>query len=388
MSYKITHIDQSYTSNLPDFSFNWTWRGKQFNYNLLFIDILIVFVLKVILIVASFGILNILQNINYYSFMVDQHLYFGDIQNILKDPSNLFAPDQSYLAVDTLYSRVVGFLAIPFWFLDTYLIAVTYNMILSILIAIFTIKLYYHFIDINYLNPRILFYILALSPTFNAYSLLILRDIMIAFFFTLFIYYLFKDRWFGMICILGVLVFLRPFIALLLGMAAIMKYPAQKILGYKHWLLLTFITISILIMIIFIIGLKKVLWPLNYLYTGFDLSSILKIIGLGFFIKERIGTGLSTGSGMMVRLLTTDSVILPLTYVITIIPCFIKGNNNVRIFLLILFVMNFIMAIAYLGALRSFPSRKILMLVPLFYVQFFYFINNHILFKKNRPYIL
>lgn len=352
-------------------------------YRKLMADIALVIILKLILIAIGYAFLKGYFDKAYFPFMPDQKMYFTDVNKIIENIALLFQRDAYFLSHNTMYSRVVGIAGFIFWFIDPYLVAVLINLACTIITGILAVKIYYLLVNVNYINPRYLFYTICLSPTLNAYSLLVLRDIMIVCFFTLFMYLMIKNNWLGMFLVLCVFVFLRPMLALFFPIIVSLRFVALWTLKSRWWWL-WFMIFSLIILIgFYVVGVERILWITNYLDKKFEGDDVARVFGMGFMSGTN-QSNISGKTGIIIRLLTADGLLLPIVSYIFFIPSFIKSNRQIRVLISILVVMHFSMGIAYLAAFDSFTGRKLVMFMPTFYALLFYYFNLRRSFQRQK----
>lgn len=349
-------------------------------YRKLLIDIALVIIFKLMLIVVGYALLKGYFDKPYFPFMPDQKMYFTDANKIIENISLLFNRDVYYWSHNTLYSRIVGMVGFVFWFIDLYLVAVLINTACTIIIAIMTIKIYFLFVDKNYINPRYLFYTICLSPTLNAYSMLVLRDIMIVCFFTLFMYLMIKNNWIGMFFVLCIFVFLRPMLAIFFPIIVSLRFAALWTLKSRWWWLWLMIFTTLILFGFYLVGVERILWITNYLDKKFEGDDVARVFGMGF-MSDTNQSSISGKMGIIIRLFTADGLLLPIVSYILFIPSFMNSGRQIRVLIFILVVMHFSMGIAYLAAFDSFTGRKLVMFMPTFYALLFYYIN----LRKNLP---
>jgi hypothetical protein len=124
----------------------------------------------------------------------------------------------------------------------------------------------------------------------------------------------------------------------------------------------------------YLAGVERILWITNYLDNKFEGDDVARVMGMGFMSGDK-QSSISGKTSIIIRLLTADGLLLPLTFYLILIPSFIKSNRQIRVLLCLLVVMHFSMGIAYLAAFDSFSGRKLLMFMPTFYALLFYYFN-------------
>jgi hypothetical protein len=349
------------------------------------VDLIIVGLLKLCLMIFSYAVLKFYFGKPYFPFMVDQAAYYWDINKIMDNASFLLNSDASYMTINTFYSRLLGLIGLFFLFADKFIIVCSVNLILSVLIAIYSVRIYDMLVPESYLSKRLLFYIICLSPMLNVYSLLILRDILITFFCVMFIYYMLKNNLIMMAIILALLVFIRPYLAILFLFVLITKEIANRTFSLRlSWLWFSAIGLLLLISLVMILnyfGPDKVSYALNNLENRLEGKDVARVFALGALTMEASKNTVLTTS-IYIRIGTIDSIILPFIVYLIIIPLFIKADKQFRIFIVTIIVIHISAAIAYLTTFNSFTARKLLMVIPLFYVLAFSFLN----FRRKKYY--
>jgi hypothetical protein len=342
------------------------------------VDLIIAISFKLCLLIFSYVLLKLFFGKPYFPFMVDQAAYYWDINKIMDNANFLFYGDSAYMSINTFYSRLMGIIGLFYFFVEPFIFVVSFNLILSVLIAIYSVRIYNILTPENYISQRVIFYIICLSPMLNVYSLLILRDILITLFCVLFIYYMLRNNLIMMITILALLIFTRPYLAILFIFVVIMRIIANRTFSLSlSWLWFSaigLIVLTILLMILYYIGPDKVSYALNNLENRLEGKDVARIFALG-----SLTTGQSKfvvqSTSVYIRFGTLDSIVLPLFVYLIMIPLFLLANKQLRIFIVTIVIIHLSAAIAYLTALNSFTARKLLMVIPLFYVLVFSFLN-------------
>ena len=335
-------------------------------------DLMIASALKLLLLIFAYLSVTIAFDKPFFPFMMDQNLYYKDILMIQLNPLVLLKGSDSYWANNTLYSRLVGFLGILFWGVPPFIMAVAVNLACSIITAVYVVKIYYCLVSESYINPRVIFYMIVLSPILNAYTVLILRDTMIVTFFTMFIYYMLKNGYTGMFLVSLTLVGLRPLMGLLCVLLYFSRRVARWLVQFRLWWLYLTILAVIVMAGLMVIGVERVRVAIMFT-ERMEGSDVSKIFGMGFLDEDAKGVG--GKAKFLIRLTAIDGILIPLLTYLTFIPCFRRSNRDMRIFLSMIVAMHFGVALIYLSALKSFPARKLQMLIPVFYAAVFYYFN-------------
>lgn len=335
-------------------------------------DLIIASALKLLLLIFAYATLMIAFNKPFLPFMWDQDLYYKDIMMIKFNPLVLLKGNAAYWSNNTLYPRLLGFLSIFFWAVPPFIIAAAINLACSIITAVFVVKIYYCFVSESYINPRVIFYTIVLSPILNAYTILILRDTMIVTFFTMFIYYMLKNSYRGMIFVTLPMLGLRPLMGLLCAMVYFGRRVTRWLLRFRLWWLYLAIFLVIVVAGLLVVGVERV--RLAIMFTErMEGSDVSKIFGMGFLDMDAPGMG--GKARLLIRLTAIDGIIIPLLTYVVFIPCFRRSDQDMRIFLSMLVAMHFGVALIYLSTLKTFPARKLQMLIPVFYATVFYYFN-------------
>lgn len=335
-------------------------------------DLVIAVALKLLLLIFAYAALRVAFNKPFFPFMWDQQLYYNDILMIKLNPLALLKGNDFYWSNNTLYSRMLGFIGIIFWGVPPFIIAVALNLFCSVLIAIYVVKIYNCFAPESYINTRVIFYTIILSPMLNAYTILILRDTMIVTLFTMFIYYMLKSKFTGMILVSLTLLGLRPLMGLFCPMIYFGRGITRWLLKFRFWWLYLIILAVVGVTGLMLIGVERV--KVAIMFTEkMEGSDVSKMFGMGFLGDDAPGVG--GKAKLLLRLTAIDSIIVPALVYLTFIPCFRRSNPDMRIFIGLLVVMHLTVALVYISTLKSFPARKLLMLIPLFYATIFYYFN-------------
>jgi hypothetical protein len=342
------------------------------------IDLIIVSLLKICLLTFSYLVLIFYFGKPYFPIMVDQVVYYSDITRIMDDATFLLKPDSLYWSLNTFYSRLLGLIGLFVLFVDPFVIVVSVNLILSILIALYSVKIYDILVPENYISQRKIFYIICISPMLNVYCLLILRDILITFLCVLFIYYMLKNNLIIMISLLFLLLFARPYLAILFMFVLIISKIANWTFSLRFsWFYFSFMGFFILILLLMFMhyfGIENVSYALNNLENRLEGKDIARIFALGGLTAGNTKL-IAQNTTSFIRIGTIDGIVLPIFVYLIIIPLFLKANKQLRIFIVTIVAIHFSAAIAYLTTLNSFTARKLLMVMPFFYVLIFIYFN-------------
>jgi len=335
-------------------------------------DLIIAAALKLLLLAFAYLALRVVFNKQFFPFMWDQQLYYKDILMIQLNPLMLLEGNEHYWSHNTLYSRMLGLIGILFWGMPPFIIAVALNLFFSFIIAIYVVKIYYSIVPESYINPRVIFYTIILSPILNAYTILILRDTMIVALFTMFIYYMMKNKYTGMFLVILAFLGLRPLMGLLCAMIYFSQKVTRWLLKFRLWWLYLAILIAVAWAALMMIGVERVKLAIMYMET-MEGSDISKVFGMGFLDDD--AAGVSGKAKLLIRLAAIDGIIVPALVYLTFIPSFRRSDRDMRIFLSMIVAMHFGVALIYISTLRSFPARKLQMLIPVFYAALFYYFN-------------
>lgn len=341
------------------------------------IDIIIVMGLKVALIIFSYLLINIFICKPYLPYLSDQNFYYRDMLKIANNYQMIFYDKSYYWALDTLYSRAIGLFGAIFWYLDPYIVTSFINMICSVILAIYATKIYIHLSKDIYISPRILFYAICLSPMINFYSLYILRDVAITCLFVVFIYHMLKNNWLWMGIIILIFIGLRPLMSFFLPIILLLRIGARWFFSLRLWWLWFALFFATIVFILYFVMPNFAMPIIIFLSTEFAIGDIVKGVGMGFMTVDTV----SGKTGFLLRIAAADSMLLPFFVYFIFIPSFLRADNEMRIFISLIVIMHLSVAVAYLSLLHSFPGRKLLMFMPIFYIFIFCYFNNR---KKEK----
>ena len=333
------------------------------------IDFVVVFILKLALVLIAWLLLKVCYDRPFFPYMPDQYLYYNDLIHIADDPSILIQSDAHYRSNNTLYSRFVGFLyTLLFWIPNPFLLSIVVNMVFSILSALLTLKIYDHFAVENHISRRVIFYAVCFSPMMNLYSLFVLRDIMVTFFFTALMYSFLKRNWSIIFIIMLLMMALRPFLCMLFCALLLLYSLIVFSLRYRYWWA-PFVTLSIIfVSLLYFFPPQKLNVIINFLLIRFDASDSFRMLALGAFTH---GSNVSQDTSILSRLLSVDSVVIPFWAYSMVLIRYRYLTIQFRVFSFLIFAAHIASSITYLSIFDSFTARKLLMFMPFFYSLLF-----------------
>lgn len=356
--------------------------------------ITIAVLLKLLLMTAGLFVILSVYHLSMIPAMRDQFMYLNDIQMIMNDITFVTMGSESYESHNTFYARMVGVFArlIPFSGVEPIVPAVIVNSLLQIGVAA-SVTAYYQNRGGHY--PTALFLVLLFSPTISAYSFFALRDIAITLLFVLFVIKSLENKYYSAIVFILLITLLRPlyfsytlYVVFLIGMLKLYENASQKaffavftalaILGIGHGLIV-------------LLGFE---WIYNVVQR--DSFTVFKYItsslGYGiFFLTEEVNLyGHGAGTSKAIRFVMFDSMFVAALGLFASYKLMVSDRNKNKILGVITIFLVFTLSFAYLVLAGNFPFRKLLPLVPLFYLAIFLYIDMfmdkriNIINKKNN----
>lgn len=347
--------------------------------------ITIAILLKLLLMIAVLFIILSVYHLSMIPAMRDQFMYLSDIQMIMNDITFVTIGSEHYESHNTFYARMVGLFArlIPFGGVEPIIPAVIINNLLQIGIAA-SVTVYYQNKGGYY--PTVLFLLLLFSPTISAYSFFALRDIAITLLFVLFVIKALENKYHSAIVLILLITLLRPlyfsyalYVVLLIGMLKIYENVSQKAF------FAFFTALAILAMghgLVVLLGFEwiyKTIQRDSFTMFRFMTSSL----GYGiFFITEDVNLyGHGAGTSKVIRFLMIDSMFISVLGLFSSYKLMMGGASKNKVLGIITIFLVFTLSFAYLVLAGNFPFRKLLPLVPLFYLVIFLYIN---MFMDNK----
>jgi len=356
--------------------------------------ITIAVLLKLLLMTAALFVILSVYHFSMIPAMRDQFMYLNDIQMIMNDITFVTMGSEAYESHNTFYARMVGVFArfIPFSGVEPIVPAVIVNNLLQIGIAT-SVTAYYQNRGGYY--PTALFLVLLFSPTISAYSFFALRDIAITLLFVLFVIKALENKYHSAIVLILLITLLRPlyfsytlYVVFLIGMLKVYENISQKAF------FAAFTALAILAIgqgLVVLLGFE---WVYNVVQR--DSFTVFKYItsslGYGiFFLTEEVNLyGHGAGTSKAIRFVMFDSMFVGILGLFASYKLMVGGKNKNKILGVITIFLVFTLSFAYLVLAGNFPFRKLLPLVPLFYLAIFLYIDMfmdqkiNIINKKNN----
>ncbi len=341
--------------------------------------ITIAVLLKLLLMSAVLFVILSVYHLSMIPAMRDQFMYLNDIQMIMNDITFVTMGSEAYESHNTFYARMVGVFArlIPFGGVEPIVPAVIVNSLLQIGIAT-SVTAYYQNRGGYY--PTALFLVLLFSPTISAYSLFALRDIAITLLFVLFVIKALENKYHSAIVLILLITLLRPlyfsytlYVVFLIGMLKVYENISQKAF------FAVFTALAILAIghgLVVLLGFE---WVYNVIQR--DSFTVFKYVtsslGYGiFFLTADVNLyGHGTGTSKAIRFVMFDSMFVSVLGLFASYKLMVSDRNKNKILGVITIFLVFTLSFAYLVLAGNFPFRKLLPLVPLFYLAIFLYID-------------
>ncbi len=339
----------------------------------------IAILLKLLLMFAVLFLILSVYHLNMIPAMRDQFLYLNDIQKIMNDITFVTAGSEAYESHNTFYARFVGMFAwlMPFNGVEPIVPAVIVNNLLQVGIAA-SATAYYQNRGGYY--PTALFLLLLFSPTISAYSFFALRDIAITLLFVLFVIKALENKYHSAFVLILLITLLRPlyfsyalYVILLIGMLKIYENISQKVFFAVFTALAVLAAGHGLVVLLGFEWIYKTIQRDSFTVFRYLTSSLG--YGLFFMTEEANLYGHGAGTSKAIRFVMFDSMFISVLGLFASYKLMMGEANKNKILGVITIFLVFTLSFAYLVLAGNFPFRKLLPLVPLFYLAIFLYIN-------------